>query len=188
MQSTSTISQFEPIADPLAGVLISLGSNLDYGDRAPRAVLADALDCLEAQGDHVIALSSFWISDAWPPNSGAPRFTNAVCRLNPKDDDPALLLSRLHTIEAEFGRTRSHRNRWSARTLDLDLLDYNGLISKNYSFPTLPHPRIAERDFVLRPLLEVMPNWVHPITGESGTHLLENLVKSGQLNNCEPVD
>jgi 2-amino-4-hydroxy-6-hydroxymethyldihydropteridine diphosphokinase len=94
------------------------------------------------------------------------------------------LLERLHKIEAEFGRQRDPQNRWAERTMDLDLLDYNGLVTKNDSFLTLPHPRIAERDFVLLPLMEVCPNWVHPITGIEGGILLRAIKNRDSNNNC----
>jgi 2-amino-4-hydroxy-6-hydroxymethyldihydropteridine diphosphokinase len=170
-----------------AGVYISLGSNLGYLDLSPRAVLDAAMKRLEAGNDKIIAASSFWKSDAWPADAGAPNFINAVCKIVPSDSDTSQLLARLHEIEAEFGRLRDPQNRWSARTLDLDLLDYNGFISENNSSVILPHPRIADRDFVLRPLLQVCSNWVHPITGESAQSLLFRLEKTLKLNNCEQI-
>lgn len=174
----------EPKQDPEAGVYISFGSNLGYLNLSSGALVRAAMKELEAGGDLIIATSSIWKSDAWPANTGAPDFVNAVCRICPTDSDPTLLLERLHEIEAKFGRRRDHQNRWSARTLDLDLLDYNGLISENCSFPNLPHPRIQDRDFVLYPLLQVSPNWVHPITQEKGQSLLKKLLNANMSNNC----
>jgi 2-amino-4-hydroxy-6-hydroxymethyldihydropteridine diphosphokinase len=180
----SLICSNKPEYDPSLGVFISLGSNQNYREMSSRALLLGAIETLRDGGDLIVARSSFWQSDAWPAGTGAPDFINAVCRVQPYDDDPAQLLSRLHAIEAKFGRQRDPQNRWSSRTLDLDLLDYNGLISENNSFPTLPHPRIAERDFVLKPLLEVSSNWVHPVTKKMGQSLLFELEQGETTNNC----
>jgi len=97
---------------------------------------------------------------------------------------PAALLEALHRIEALFGRVR--RVRWGERTLDLDLLDFNGLVvpAKGPRGPeaglgtlplALPHPGLAERGFVLVPLLEMAPEWRHPVSGEGAARLLERL-------------
>jgi 2-amino-4-hydroxy-6-hydroxymethyldihydropteridine diphosphokinase len=77
----------------------------------------------------------------------------------------------LHETETAFGRIRSTRN--APRTLDLDLLDYDGLVQDGP--PRLPHPRIAERGFVLVPLAEVAPHWRHPVTGEGIQNLIAAL-------------
>lgn len=68
--------------------------------------------------------------------------------------------------------------------MDLDLLDYNGLIVKNDSFLTLPHPRIAVRDFVILPLTEISPNWVHPISGKDGRELFDEITVTDKTNHC----
>jgi 2-amino-4-hydroxy-6-hydroxymethyldihydropteridine diphosphokinase len=169
---------------PLTGVYIGLGSNLGQFGYSPKALLERALDRLEEGGDKIIATSSFWQSDAWPADIGAPDFINAVARIQPLDTDPTALLQRLHKIEAEFGRHRDHANRWSARTLDLDLLDYNGLVSENNSVLILPHARMAERDFVLAPLAQVSLNWVHPISSKAAQELLSEIIEAGTGNNC----
>jgi 2-amino-4-hydroxy-6-hydroxymethyldihydropteridine diphosphokinase len=189
MLPSSIINQEHKSAQ-FSGVYLSLGSNLRYLDQTPRTNLVRALNSLQAGGDKIIASSSLWRSDAWPAGTGAPSFINAVCQISPLDNNPANLLSRLHTIEAKFGRQRNPLNRWNARSLDLDLLDYNGIILQNNSFLELPHPRIHSRDFVLMPLLEISPNWVHPISGTTGRCLLDHLKMLGPMNNCsiEPTD
>jgi len=73
------------------------------------------------------------------------------------------LLARLHAVEAEFGRERGRIN--APRTLDLDVIDYDGLISAGGETPILPHPRLADRAFVLLPLMDIAPDWRHPVTG-----------------------
>jgi len=77
---------------------------------------------------------------------------------------PAALLTELHRIEALHGRERVEH--WGSRTLDLDLLDYEGVTS-NQDELKLPHPEIEKRLFVLLPILDIIPNWIHPNTGAS---------------------
>ena len=84
---------------------------------------------------------------------------------------PAELLMLLHDVEAGFGRVRGTAN--ASRTLDLDLLDYDGRIIA--SELVLPHPRMAERSFVLAPLAEIAPGWQHPLTRLGAGELLAGL-------------
>jgi 2-amino-4-hydroxy-6-hydroxymethyldihydropteridine diphosphokinase len=75
-------------------------------------------------------------------------------------------------IERELGRVRSER--WGPRSIDIDIIDFNGQEVRSPQL-TLPHPRLGERAFVLIPLLEVAPDWRHPVTGEKGIDLLARL-------------
>ena len=84
------------------------------------------------------------------------------------------LLAELHAVEAAFGRARTVPN--AARPIDLDLLDYRGQIaSGGPGRATLPHPRLAGRAFVLRPLADLAPDWRHPVTGQPIRALIEAL-------------
>ena len=170
-------------AEP-SGIYIGLGSNLGLGSNTPRDILLEALELLSQNGDYVTSLSSFWSTKAWPPNLGKPNYLNAVCRIEAADKDPLALLQRCQVIEAQMNRIRSLADRWADRTLDLDVVDYNGIVSAKSSVITLPHPRIAERDFVLLPLLEIAPDWRHPVSGTPGQLLLKHLHDSENLNHC----
>jgi 2-amino-4-hydroxy-6-hydroxymethyldihydropteridine diphosphokinase len=86
---------------------------------------------------------------------------------------PRALLDHLHAIERRAGRFREVR--WGPRTLDLDLVDYNGLKRSGPEGPVLPHPGIAERDFVLKPIAEIAPGWRHPETGLTAAEMLARL-------------
>jgi 2-amino-4-hydroxy-6-hydroxymethyldihydropteridine diphosphokinase len=84
---------------------------------------------------------------------------------------PATLLDALHSIERRFGRKREKRN--APRTLDLDILDYDGRVEGGP--PVLPHPRMETRAFVLIPMAEIAPDWRHPISGQSVAKLVVQL-------------
>jgi 2-amino-4-hydroxy-6-hydroxymethyldihydropteridine diphosphokinase len=130
---------------------IGLGSNL--GDR--EATLREALSRLgAADGIEVVAVSSFRESDPVGVID-QPRFLNAAASLE-TSLEPLELLGRLLEVERGLGRDRAEEERWGPRTLDLDVLLYG---DEEIDVPglTVPHPRLAERLFVLQPLLELDP-------------------------------
>jgi 2-amino-4-hydroxy-6-hydroxymethyldihydropteridine diphosphokinase len=114
-------------------------------------------------------VSSFYKSPAWPDPSDPP-FVNAVAAIRTGLQPPELL-GLLHKVETEFGRMRSVPN--APRTLDIDLIDQDGLV--RCGDVVLPHPRMADRSFVLAPLAEIAPGWRHPVTGESAGEMLARL-------------
>ncbi len=147
-------------------ILIALGSNLPSAAGTPAETLAAALATLERNGIEPIKVSRFHKSEAWP-NPADPPFVNAVAEVKTALPPEALLAS-LHEIEQSFGRLRGERN--APRTLDLDVLDYNGKVQRGP--PELPHPRMKSRVFVLAPLAEIAPKWRHPVSGEEVSDLL----------------
>ncbi|HYJ36036.1 MAG TPA: 2-amino-4-hydroxy-6-hydroxymethyldihydropteridine diphosphokinase [Rhizomicrobium sp.] len=154
-------------------ILIALGANLPSTAGPPAATLKSALDRLADQGVKIRSVSSFYESPAWP-DPADPKFVNAVAVVETALQ-PVELLALLHGIETAYGRLRSTEN--APRILDLDLLDYDGrLISDGV---TLPHPRLAQRAFVLVPLAEIAPAWRHPVTGQSVGELLDGLPGQG---------
>ena len=150
-------------------ILIAIGSNLPSVAGSPLATCKAALAMLPANGAAVVKRSRWYASDAQPP-SDQPRFVNAVAQLQ-TELTPSDLLGLLLRVELRFGRQRSAAN--AARTLDLDLIDYDGLIQQGP--PILPHPRLAERAFVLLPLAEVKQAWRHPVSGRTATELLAGI-------------
>lgn len=160
--------------------LIALGSNMispwgDVTETVRRAVLeiAKRLDCSEVCSD-------FYETPAFPAGAG-PNFVNAAIRVE-TDKAPTDILTILHEIEAEAARARTVR--WGQRTLDLDLIAVGDQICPDratyaawrdlspekqaHSAPDqliLPHPRLQDRSFVLIPLADVAPDWVHPVCG-----------------------
>lgn len=144
-------------------IYIGLGANLSSVVHGPPAqTLAAALRWLEVLGVHILGRSS-WYRSRPVPDSGQPWFVNGVAAIA-TGLPPAALLALLHRVEAEFGRVRGER--WAARCIDLDILDYDGLVTGGGGGgPVLPHPRLTERGFVLLPLAELEPGWRDPVAG-----------------------
>jgi 2-amino-4-hydroxy-6-hydroxymethyldihydropteridine diphosphokinase len=90
--------------------------------------------------------------------------------------DPAALLAALQAVEQAYGRIRGTPN--AARTLDLDVIGIGSLV-RDAPDPVLPHPRAHERAFVLAPLADVAPGWVHPRLGRTAPELLSALPRQG---------
>jgi 2-amino-4-hydroxy-6-hydroxymethyldihydropteridine diphosphokinase len=150
-------------------ILIALGSNLGSAEGTPAQTIAAALAALRANEIEPVRVSRFYCSEAWPDPADPP-FVNAVAQIT-TELSPAMLLGRLHSIERQFGRERANRN--APRTLDLDILDYDGRVEGGP--PVLPHPRMETRAFVLIPMAEIAPDWRHPISGQSVAKLVVQL-------------
>ncbi|HEX3431429.1 MAG TPA: 2-amino-4-hydroxy-6-hydroxymethyldihydropteridine diphosphokinase [Rhizomicrobium sp.] len=150
-------------------ILIALGANLPSRAGTPAAALRAALGTLPQRNVAIEAVSPFYKSTAWPDPSD-PEFVNAVARIR-TELSSSDLLALLKSTERAFGRESAQRN--APRTLDLDILDHEGHIDKGP--PTLPHPRLQERGFVLIPLRDVAPDWRHPVSGLSVDTLIEFL-------------
>ena len=149
-------------------VLIGLGSNM--GDR--RAILDGAIAALsETPGVSVRRISGYHATEpvGGPPGQGT--YLNASAALE-TTLEPLELLHVLQAIEKRFGRVRTVR--WGARTLDLDVLLFDDRIIQTPEL-TVPHPRLAQRRFVLEPLAEIAPEAVEPLTGRTVSELLEEL-------------
>lgn len=151
-------------------ILIGLGANLPFEGHHPPATLIRALHAMDKRGLCVRQVSSLYASPP-KPLSGQPWFTNLVAQITTRLD-PDALLAELHAIERRMSRTR--KVRWAARTLDTDILDYRGRIIGRDDL-SLPHPRMAQRIFVLEPLAEIAPLWRHPETGEGVQSLLRRV-------------
>jgi len=154
-------------------IFMGAGANLPherYG--SPRQTLEAALVELGRRGVRTVRVSP-WYRTAPVPASDQPWFENAVVEVAselPADG----LLATLHAVELAFGRARTVPN--AARPIDLDLLDYRGEIAPGGpGKATLPHPRMAGRAFVLRPLADLAPDWRHPATGQAIQDLLAAL-------------
>ncbi len=150
-------------------ILIALGANLPFAAAAPEQTLRTSLGLLSNNGAKVISVSRFFMTPAWPDPSDPP-YVNAVAMVA-TSLAPAAMMGLMHDIESRLGRVRGERN--APRCLDLDLLDYGGQVDAGP--PILPHPRIENRGFVLIPLADVAPGWVHPKSGRSVCDLIAAL-------------
>jgi 2-amino-4-hydroxy-6-hydroxymethyldihydropteridine diphosphokinase len=163
-------------------VLIGLGGNLPspvFG--TPLRTLTAALAALADEGAAVVACSG-WYRSAPLPSSDQPWYVNAVAALA-TELDPFALLAALQRIERQFGRVRGVRD--AARTVDLDLLDYDGLELETRAL-SLPHPRLHQRRFVLEPLHELRPDWRHPRLGLTAAELLARLPAQQSVYRLRP--
>ena len=158
-------------------LFIGLGANLTPdGYASPREGCIAAVSALADEGVHLSALSR-WYESAPVPMSDQPWYLNAVAEAA-TELDAASTLAALHHIERRFGRVRMERN--AARVLDLDLLDFAGTVS-GASDLALPHPRLHERAFVLLPLGELCPDWVHPLSGVAIQDLIAMIPADQQI-------
>ncbi|MCP1242058.1 2-amino-4-hydroxy-6-hydroxymethyldihydropteridine diphosphokinase [Acetobacter lambici] len=150
-------------------VLIAIGANLPLGEQSALKSCEQAVRALRDVPDLTIQAVSRWYESAPVPPSGQPSYVNGVVR-GVTSLPPLVLLDHLQSIETHQGRVRSVPN--AARTLDLDIIDM-GALCQNEEWLVLPHPRAHERAFVLYPLADVWPDWVHPLTHQPVEQLLK---------------
>ena len=146
--------------------MVALGSNMPGTFSDVRSLLDEALTRFAPQGLTVLARSRWWRSAAWP-DPGGPAYLNGVVLVETALA-PTEILARLLAIERDFGRRRGEAN--APRTLDLDLIAHGRLVLDTADL-ILPHPRAAKRLFVMGPLAEILPDWRHPVTGETAMAL-----------------
>lgn len=147
---------------------IALGSNL--GDK--EANLRRALELLQARGVEVVQTSTFICTEPYGVTD-QPTFLNGVCEVR-TSLEPLALLQTLLAIEQEMGRVRLRH--WGERNIDLDLLLYEDVVMDTEALK-LPHPDMQNRDFVLLPLAEIVPELVHPTLKKSIAELKETLLE-----------
>lgn len=158
-------------------IYIALGGNI--GD--VRASFLSAIAEIDASIGAVIAVSSLYTTAAlFLPGTLAAQdqapYSNAVISCA-SDLNPEATLKRLLEIEQHLGRRRESEQRWGPRTIDLDLLAIDSEL-RNGATLTIPHPELHRRDFVLYPLQEIEPDWIHPGTKKSIARLIEEFEQS----------
>jgi 2-amino-4-hydroxy-6-hydroxymethyldihydropteridine diphosphokinase len=181
--------------------LVALGGNLDSEVGEPVQTLLSAIEFMSAEGLVVRAVSRFFVTPSFPDGIG-PEYVNAAvsvaCNLSPVE-----ILVALHRIEHRFGRIRTQR--WGMRTLDLDLLAVGQCIAPDRStFQTwydlsqsgqaqmapdqliVPHPRLQDRAFVLVPMADIAPEWVHPVLDQSVVEMRAQL-PHGDVSAVRPI-
>ena len=170
--------------------LIAFGSNEFSVHGDARASVEWAVKEVERFVKATSNCSRFYATPAFPAGAG-PDYVNAVVAINTQMT-PNALLAGLHQIEAAAGRERQVR--WGQRTLDIDLIAHGDTVAPNLARYThwrdlpleeqtksapdeliLPHPRMQDRAFVLVPLCDVAPDWVHPVLGQTARALCDAL-------------
>lgn len=142
---------------------LGLGANI--GDR--RRNLETALKLL-SENVQIVKASSLY--DTEPVGEiNQPLFLNMVCEVK-TTQTPAELLALVKGIETKMGRKRARRN--APRIIDIDILFYNNQVIDTLEV-VIPHPRLTERAFVLVPMSEIAPRFIHPVTGKTIEELLK---------------
>ncbi len=153
----------------MTGIYLLLGSNL--GDRSSHLDKASKL--ISQQLAPISQESSRYRTEAWGM-SDAPTFLNQVLAID-TGLKPLAILANILKIEIMMGRNRQEG--YQNRTIDIDLLYYGDTVF-NHPVLSIPHPRISVRRFVLKPLVEIAPEFVHPVLGLSNLQLLDRCMDS----------
>ena len=149
---------------------LNIGSNLNsiHGSRFDN--ISIAINLLIDANIKIRKISNFYETPSYP-NQKLPKFLNIGVLVNYKDD--ALKLYKdLNLIEKKIGRVKTKKN--DPRIIDIDIVDFKGIIEDTYNL-ILPHPRAHLRNFVLYPILEIDPKWMHPILKKNAQFLIDNL-------------
>lgn len=146
-------------------IFLGLGSNL--GNKT--ANLAEAIRLIQVDVGSLISASSVYETAPWGIED-QPRFLNQVIQID-SALPPLRLLDKLLDIEIRMGRQRLQK--WGSRLIDIDILFYNHLVLQVPQL-ILPHPFLQDRNFVLAPLAEIAPDYIHPILERSIHDLLEH--------------
>ena len=169
---------------------VAFGGNLPSSAGHPAETMRNTIKMISKDVGRIISVSRFFATPCFPAGSG-PDYVNGALAIE-ANQPPHALLSALHRIEHHFDRERTKR--WGARTLDLDLLSYDDQILpdkaawrqwhdlslekqmvESPSDLILPHPRVQERAFVLVPLNDIAPDWVHPVLGKTVGDMVQAL-------------
>ena len=144
------------------GIGSNLGNKLTNIERTKFSLITNNIKILKC--------SSYYESLSWP-NPNNPKFLNIVLEIETGFDPPELF-KKCKQIERKLGRIKSQKN--YPRVIDIDIIDYRGEIKKIKEL-ILPHPRCHLRNFVLFPILQIDPNWSHPILKKNARFLINNL-------------
>ena len=170
--------------------LCLIGSNQKWLGLPSKDVVIETLRRFQEKNLYVRSLSRFYKTPAFPAGSG-PDFANVAIEILFKGESDSLL-EIFHSIEKEMGRKREKR--WGERTVDIDLISFDTMVFPDVAVQTswvnlplaeqmqktpdrliVPHPRVQDRAFVLGPLMDIAPDWCHPVTGQTVRQMFEAL-------------
>ena len=155
---------------------LNIGSNLNskYGTRYKN--ISIAINLLINANLKIKKISNFYETPSYP-NKKLPKFAN-IGLIAEYDFDYTKLIKEISIIEKKIGRVRSKKN--DPRVCDIDIIDFNGLIKVN-KLLNLPHPRSHTRNFLLYPIKEIDPKWIHPILKKNVDILINELSQNSRI-------
>jgi len=157
-------------------VALGLGSNIGNREAALRAALSGLAPFIDIKAvSNLYETAPAYVTDQ-------PAFLNAAA-VGEAKLEPLILLRAMKQLESDLGREPTFR--YGPRLLDIDIIFYGDRELKTPEL-TLPHPRLAEREFVLRPLADIAPDWLHPVTGLTIAEMLA-LVPASDAKNLGPL-
>jgi len=165
-------------------ILIALGANLESRYGSPAETLEAAKREIEARGIVIVKSARIWLTAPVPFDPKQDWYHNSLICVE-TDLAPHGLLELMLNIEEDFGRVRSVKN--APRLLDLDLIAYDDEIIMDGERLIVPHPRMHERLFVLRPLKDINKNWTHPKTGHDVATMIQNCPDDQQAKPIEDL-
>lgn len=157
-------------------LLLSLGSNTSLLHGDPLSPLRRGVYILQRRGLMVLEMSNVYLTEPWGPLQTQRWFYN-IAILTESSLEPHALLNLVKETEKEAGRLVSSQ-RWGPREIDIDIVLYGNYVVKTPEL-TIPHKYMTERLFVLEPLCEIAPNYVHPVFKKTVRELYEDAVVRG---------
>ena len=155
---------------------INIGSNLNSKFGTKFKNISIAINLLINSKLRIIKISNFYETPSYP-NKKMPKFVNIGLTAEYALDE-AKLIKEIALIEKKIGRVQSKKN--DPRVCDIDIIDFNGLIKKD-RFLELPHPRSHTRNFVLYPIKQIDPKWIHPIFKKNVDFLIDELSLNSRI-------
>ena len=158
-------------------IYLNIGSNLNsiFGDRFTN--ITKAIDFLIQKKIKIKKFSDFFETPSYP-NKKNPKFIN-ICLEISFDSKEKTLLKIISSIQKKLGRKLAKKN--DPRICDIDIIDFNQKVIES-DLLILPHPRLHLRNFVLYPLMQINPNWSHPVSNKKIADLIEH------LNACSRIE
>ena len=155
---------------------LNIGSNLNSKHGTKFKNISIAVNLLIDSKIKINKISNFYETPSYP-NKKLPKFAN-IGILAEYSFDYTKLIKEILLIEKKIGRIKSKKN--DPRVCDIDIIDFNGLV-KNGKLLKLPHPRSHIRNFVLYPIKEIDPEWIHPVSKKNVDYLINELSQNSRI-------